>query len=120
MAVQNRLKPNSRVNRGTQRTSVITVLPAEGCTLPIPTIPAGRDWSEVETERWDELWQSPQATQWDDSATGQVAMLIVYEQAIFGNTGSAWMAQEARHISDALGLTPKAMVALGWTVENPS
>jgi hypothetical protein len=53
---------------------------------------------------------------WDDTATGTVAVLIVYEAAILAGKASAWQAQEARYASDALGLTPKAMAALGWRI----
>ncbi len=66
--------------------------------------------------RWEELWQSPQATMWDDTARGTVAVLIVYEAAILAGSAAAWQAQEARYASEALGLTPKAMAALGWRI----
>ncbi|KUO21557.1 hypothetical protein AQJ91_09040 [Streptomyces dysideae] len=92
------------------------MLPADGCTLPVPDLPLGRDWTDAERVRWDELWQSPQATQWDDSARGTVAVLVVYESAILKGEASAWMAQEARHAGEALGLTPRAMAALGWRI----
>jgi hypothetical protein len=62
------------------------------------------------------LWQSPQAVMWDDAVRGTVAVLLVYEAAILAGTASAWMAQEARYAADALGLTPKAMTALGWRI----
>ncbi|GAA3157874.1 hypothetical protein GCM10020255_039540 [Rhodococcus baikonurensis] len=88
-----------------------------GCELPVPTIPAGREWSDNEKTRWTELWESPQATQWDETATGTVALLVAYESMLLKGEGTAWIAQEARHASDALGLTPKAMAALGWAVE---
>ena len=54
---------------------------------------------------------------WDDSAIGTVSVLLVYESAILAGEAAAWMAQEARYASEALGLTPKAMVALGWTIQ---
>jgi len=92
-------------------------LPAAGCTEPVPPLPAGRQWSAVESRRWQELWTSPQATQWDETVTGTVAVLIVYEGAILSGAASAWMAAEARHAADALGLTPRALAALGWKIE---
>nr|WP_017615775.1 hypothetical protein [Nocardiopsis salina] len=79
-------------------------------------MPPGREWTEAEARRWEEIWQSPQATQLDDTARGTVAVLIVYESAILAGEASAWMAQEARYASEALGLTPKAMAALGWRI----
>ena len=53
---------------------------------------------------------------WDDTATGTVSTLIVDEAAILSGSASGWMAQEARHANEALGLTPKAMAQLGWKV----
>lgn len=116
MAAPNRLAPNSRVNRGQKGFGI--VLPAS-CDLPVPKLPKGREWSRIERNRWRELWKSPQANMWDDSASGMVAMLIVLEQSVFSDAANAWKAQEARHISDGLGLTPKSMAALGWKVEDP-
>ena len=117
---KNLTKPNSRAFRaqtGRKRPGIgYTELPAEGCDLPIPKLPAGREWSRVERARWRELWQSPQATQWDDSVTGTVALLVTYEQMLLAGEGSAWTAAEARHAADALGLTPRAMAALGWVI----
>jgi hypothetical protein len=92
-------------------------LPADGCKLPVPTIPKGREWSSDQRARWRELWQSPQATQWDETARGTVALLIVYESQLLSENGSAWVASECRHAADALGLTPKSMLALGWQIE---
>jgi len=82
----------------------------------VPDLPDGRDWSEAQHQRWTELWESPQATQWDDTARGTVAVLVMYEAAIFTGAASAWMAQEARYASEALGLTPRALAALGWRI----
>jgi hypothetical protein len=95
----------------------VVELPAEGCTLPVPDLPKGRKWSSVEKARWAELWESPQATQWDESCRGTVALLVAYEARLLSEEGgSAWVAQEARYAAESLGLTPKAMAALGWRV----
>lgn len=95
----------------------VKILPASGCGLPVPPLPKGREWSKSERARWRELWKSPQATMWDDAARGTVAVLITYESAIFEGSASAWQAQEARYAAESLGLTPKAMHALGWRIE---
>ena len=110
-------KPNSRAHRRPSQRAALVLLPAEGCTLPVPDLPAGREWSEVERDRWEQLWTSPQATQWDETASGTVALLVTYETLLLAGQGSAWTAAEARHCGDALGLTPRAMAALGWAVE---
>jgi hypothetical protein len=82
----------------------------------VPDMPAGRTWTDTDRARWDELWRSPQATQWDETCRGTVAALLVYEAAILDGSASAWQAQEARYAAEALGLTPRALVALGWKV----
>lgn len=116
---RNTTKPHSRAHHRPvavgQRAAQVT-LPAAGCDLPLPKLPAGREWSRVERARWRELWTSPQATQWDETATGTVALLVSYESALLAGNGTAWIAQEARHAADALGLTPRAMATLGWVV----
>jgi hypothetical protein len=91
-------------------------LPASGCDLPVPKIPPGREWTRQERARWRELWESPQDTQLDDTARGSVAVLVTYESAIFSGTASAWQAQEARYAAERWGLTPRALLALGWRI----
>ena len=118
-AVRNATKPHSRAHRRPVTSgprAALVELPAAGCDLPVPEVPAGRDWSEPERERWRELWESPQATQWDDSSRGTVAMLVTYESAVFSGSAAAWQAQEARHAAEALGLTPRALASLGWRI----
>ena len=116
----NMTKPNSRAYRPQSAAirAALVELPAEGCTLPVPDLPKSREWDEVERARWTELWESPQATQWDDSCRGTVALLVQYETRLLAGDGSAWVAQECRHAGEALGLTPKAMASLGWRIAN--
>jgi hypothetical protein len=109
-------KPHSRAHRGQGAASRLVDLPAAGCLLPVPDMPAGREWTDADRARWEELWQSPQATMWDDTARGTVALLLVYEAAVLAGTASAWQAQEARYAGEALGLTPRAMTQLGWRI----
>ena len=118
-ASRNATKPHSRAHRRPVTSgprSALIELPATGCALPVPGPPKGRKWSTAELERWRELWESPQATQWDDTARGTVAVLVTYEQAIFSGVASAWQAQEARYAAEALGLTPRALAQLGWRI----
>lgn len=112
-------KPYSRAHRGQGGARSFTALPAEGCSLPVPELPPrgeGLEWTDADRARWEELWQSPQATMWDDTARGTVVMLLVYEAAVLAGTAAAWQAQEARYAGEALGLTPRAMVQLGWRI----
>lgn len=116
-APRNPAKPHSRVHRGSvgSRQALIE-LPATGCELPVPKMPSGRDWSQEQRARWRELWRSPQACQWDETARGTVAALLIYETAILAGDASAWMAQEARYAAESLGLTPRALTQMGWRI----
>jgi len=116
---RNAAKANSRAHRrppAAAARAALVELPADGCDLPVPDLPPGRDWTDDDRARWTVLWESPQAVMWDDTAHGTVAVLIVYEAAILAGKASAWQAQEARYAGEALGLTPKAMAALGWRI----
>ena len=116
-APRNASKPHSRARRGSVGAkNPLIELPASGCDLPVPKMPTGPKWTRGQRARWRELWASPQATQWDETAIGTVASLVIFETAIWESNASAWQAQEARYASDSLGLTPKAMVAMGWRI----
>ncbi|WP_416978670.1 hypothetical protein [Streptomyces sp. T028] len=91
----------------------LVVLPPT-CELPVPDLPPGRRWLKAERQTWNELWTGPQANEWDDSFIPVVAMFVVHCHSILIGKASAWHAQEARHLSDRLGLTPQGMAALGW------
>ncbi|CUR54212.1 putative Predicted protein [metagenome] len=116
-APRNAAKSRSRVHRGSvgSRQALIE-LPAAGCSLPVPDIPEVREWTDAERARWSELWESPQATQWDETARGTVAALVIFESGIFSGSASAWQAQEARYAAESLGLTPRALGQLGWRI----
>ena len=115
---RNVAKPHSRARRAPSQSprAALVSLPATGCTLPVPSMPKGRAWSIAERARWAELWSSPQAVMWDESATGIAALVVVYEQAVYSGDASAWQAKELRHASEALGLTPLALAMLGWAI----
>lgn len=111
-------KPNSRRHRGTGARSGIIELPAEGCELPIPTLPGGREWDKDERKLWRNLWKSPQANEWDDSFLAAVAAYVVHASAVYEGSASAWQAQEMRHLGAQLGLTPAGMHQLGWVIRH--
>jgi hypothetical protein len=114
----NPAKPYSRHRQKGPKTGLV-YLPAT-CDLPVPPMPDDRVWSAAEERRWEELWTGPQANQWDDSFIPVVAMFVSHTGNILSGRASAWMAQEARHLSDRLGLTPQGMAALGWVFADPA
>lgn len=113
--MRNATKPNSRANVGSKPVSRVE-LPASGCDLPIPTLPKLREWSAQEKRIWRDLWSSPQATQWDDSYISTVAMYVSHASAVMSGQCAAFQAQEARYLSNQLGLSPAGLAALGWVI----
>ncbi|WP_030660557.1 hypothetical protein [Streptomyces cellulosae] len=66
---------------------------------------------------WEELWASPQATQWFDAYVPLVAMYVQIVCQSLSGKATAGLAQEARHLADHLGLSPAGMRTLGWQME---
>lgn len=114
----NPAKPYSRYRPKGAKAGLVYLPPS--CDLPVPPLPDDRPWTAAEEQRWEELWTGPQANEWDDSFIPVVAMFVAHTAAILSGRASAWMAQEARHLSDRLGLTPQGMAALGWVFADPS
>lgn len=112
----NPMKPHSRRHRGNSRSTGMIELPAEGCDLPVPSLPKPRKWTAEERKLWKNLWSSPQATQWDDSYIAAVAGYVCHATAVYSGEAAAWQAQEMRHLGAQLGLTPQGMLSLGWIV----
>ncbi|KAF0651731.1 hypothetical protein K701_01995 [Streptomyces fradiae ATCC 10745 = DSM 40063] len=67
---------------------------------------------------WDDLWVSPQATQWADAYVPLVAMYVQIVCQSFSGRATAGLAQEARHLADHLGLSPAGLRTLGWQMES--
>ncbi|MGW6541909.1 hypothetical protein ACWGBH_03485 [Streptomyces massasporeus] len=113
--------PYSRFRGGIASQAKEIVLPPE-CPYDPPPVPAhvADSWDEAQHARWDDLWRSPQATQWDQAAASTVAVLVTFEREILTGNASAWQAQEWRYASAALGLTPEAMQKLNWRIGDGS
>jgi hypothetical protein len=80
-------------------------------------MPSGRTWSEAEAAMWEELWASPQATQWHDAYVPLVALYVQVVCQSLSGRATAGLAQEARHLADHLGLSPAGLRTLGWQME---
>ena len=114
-----RPNPNKPYSKHRTGARAPVVLPADGCSLPAPPLPPGRRWSSPERRAWADLWSSPQAVMWDDSAALVVAAYVVHSGTVLAGTASAWQAQESRHLADRLGLTPSGLASLGWRIAEP-
>jgi hypothetical protein len=93
------------------------VLPAEGRKGIAPEWPIPGTISREERHAWTELWETPQAVAWEKLGwTRTVArycrMMIEAEQP----NAKATLLAQVSVLEDRLGLTPKAMRALMWTV----
>lgn len=88
-----------------------TVLPPEGCLLPVPKWPAGRA-SADESALWRDLWSSPIAAWWHEQ---RVTPNVVarYVRLSLAKPEHAAVGQIERE----LGLTPAAMLRLRLVVE---
>ncbi|WP_455680010.1 phage terminase small subunit [Streptomyces rubrogriseus] len=114
-------RPYSRANRegGKQPRAALVVLPLAGCDLPVPPMPPGRTWTEAEEVMWVGLWESPQATQYDDSYIPLVALYVQIVCQSLSSRATAGLASEARYLADHLGLSPAGLRTLGWVMEQP-
>lgn len=112
--MRNASKPHSRAHASGR--SGLLVLPNE-CTLPVPPLPKGREWSREERRLWRSIWSGPQGNAYDDSFIAAVAAYVCHASSIYAGTASAWQAQEFRHLGAQLGLTPAGMASLGWAID---
>jgi hypothetical protein len=92
--------------------TVDVVLPAAGRRGRAPVCPyelgvAGSAW-------WVWAWTTPQATRWDKGALYTVARRARLEDDV--DSGKLAVEKEMRELDGKLGLTPKAMADLGWTI----
>jgi len=90
------------------------VLPAEGRKGATPPWPL-QMVAPAELELWRELWATPQAVMWE--RLGWFRVVARYARcAIAAEDLNKDALAEARQLEDRLGLTPKAMRLLLWTV----
>lgn len=69
----------------------------------------------AELELWEELWRLPHAVAWERMRwTREVAQYARWKAK--AELGDMEASKEARMLADRLGLTPKAMQDLRWTV----
>lgn len=117
---RNALSPRSRAYRNPESRPIsgrnVVMLPLEH-EVPAPPHPPGVDFTREESKLWKQLWTSPVGYAWDEVECTSVAAYIRYNTMVMSGNGSAWCAQEARHLGDALGLTPRGRAALGWQIE---
>lgn len=75
--------------------------------------------SEVELEIWQRVWRLPQAAQWVRMGCDRTVALYCRVQALAEDGATQAHLAEARQLSEALGLTPTAMLRLKWDIADP-
>lgn len=71
----------------------------------------------TEKTLWRQLWKTPQAVQWEQLRWDrEVAQYVRHKAA--AEVGSMDDSKEARLRADSLGLTPKGMRSLMWTIDS--
>lgn len=106
--------PKLEPQRGSRGRGVL-VLPAEGRKGLAPDWPLQPKPEYAEWKLWQELWATPQAVEWERLAWTRVVARYVRCCLAAEALDDKAMA-EARQLEDRLGLTPKAMRLLLWTV----
>jgi hypothetical protein len=101
--------------RGTRGRGVL-VLPAEGRKGRTPAWPLGDSPTAMERALWRDLWKTPQAVEWE--RLGWTRVVARYARAVISaeTNMEPTVMSEARQLEDRLGLTPKAMRLLLWTI----
>lgn len=112
--------PNPNARRRNVRPSN-AVLPSEGRRGEVPAWPLPptarhtEQLADLEAALWRELWSTPQAVAWERLRWYRdVAQYVRWK--VLGELGNIDAAKEARQLSDRLGLTPLALLRLGWTI----
>jgi hypothetical protein len=92
------------------------VLPAGGRTKLAPNWPF-EPATLAEADLWKSLWATPQACAWEEHGWDRVVaryVRVVLEAEKLDKDALS----EARQLEDRLGLTPKAMQMLMWTISH--
>jgi hypothetical protein len=86
------------------------------CSLPVPTLPPGRAWTEREQQRWQELWTGAAANLWSEDVVGVVAVFVALESQFLNGRIAAGVLGEFRQIAEQLALTPASRIRLNIRV----
>jgi hypothetical protein len=90
-----------------------TVLPAAGCSLPVPKWPAGKA-TAAESALWKRLWRLPVAAWWHEQ---KIEPTIVASYVRLATTKPEHAS--VLKLMTELGLTPASMLRLRLVVEVP-
>jgi len=69
---------------------------------------------------WIRLWQSPQATQWDDTNFDAITRYVILHEKARVFMWDGPMLTAVAQIEETHGLTPRAMRRLFWRIKGSS
>lgn len=95
------------------------ILPADGRQGPPPEWPVPDGAEPAEWEAWARLWSTPQAAAWERMGAGAVLVVARYTRLLVQSLQTGASAQtlaEARQLEDRLGLNPRSMRGLLWSI----
>lgn len=106
--------PKENVVRRNPRVGPL-VLPAEGRKDDAPRWPLADAMHPLEETLWADLWATPQAVAWERHGWNRVVARYC-RVVLIAETMDKDAMSEARQLEDRLGLTPRSMRTLLWTV----
>lgn len=93
------------------------MLPAGGRKGEAPDWPLPQPAEYAEWKLWRDLWSTPQAVEWERQGWTRVVARYV-RCALAAEALEREAMAEARQLEDRLGLTPKSMRLLLWTISS--
>jgi hypothetical protein len=91
------------------------VLPAGGYEGDIPPWPLARKTAN-DAQLWATLWRTPQAAAWAPLGAGVHRVIARYVVLQRKAASDAQVSAECRQLEASLGISPLAMLRLGWIV----
>ena len=115
--------PDPSSGRSEKRKSLLTALPVDGYSGPVPKfpLPADGDVKRAAREKalWRDAWRSPQACAWSMEAwrTRIVAQYCRVAAVVeLDPSASAALVAQLHRFRDQLGLTPAGLRDNGWRI----
>lgn len=113
--------PNPASTRHGASSIPTTRLSASGRTDPAPVIPEWMNLGSAATAWWEWAWKRPQACAWTESDAPVVARRALLEDELAAADDATHAARLSimrmmTVLDEQLGLSPKALAALRWTI----
>lgn len=111
--------PSETSLRSDRRGYVLTALPAEGYSGPVPEFPL-TEASDRELEVWAQLWRTPQACAWTLKAerwrVRSVALYCRWSVRAEDPDAPVSVMAQVHRLGDQIGMTTAGLAEMGWKV----